>query len=92
MTATRRHSPQPPLHRLTVPAGPADGTGAREEMQGKIKGGGTLWPTKPVCTGVLRDTPPVAARCRASAQCLVLSWVRVCLARPSALQLSGAQA
>lgn len=92
MTAARRQSSLPPVHRLTVPVGPVDGTGTRGKMQGKIKGGGTLWPTKPVCAGVWRGTLPVAARCRASAQCVILSWVRVCFVHPSALQPSEVQA
>ena len=50
MTAARRLSLQPPVHRLTVPAGPVDGTGARGKMQGKIKGRGTIPLETPVCT------------------------------------------
>ena len=56
MTAARRLSLQPPVHRLTVPAGPVDGTGARGKMQGKIKGRGTIPLENPVCTWGWRGT------------------------------------
>lgn len=92
MTAARRQSPQTPVHRLTAPVGPVDGTGARGKMQGKIKGGGTLWPAKPACTGVWRGTPPVAARCRAGAQSAVMPCIRMCFTRCSAMQATEAPA
>lgn len=85
MTVARRQS-SPPVHRLTMPAGPVDGTGARGKMQGKIKGGGTLWPAKPVCTEVWHSTPPVEAPCRARAQCVARPWILVCFARLHAMQ------
>jgi hypothetical protein len=92
MTAARRQSPQPPMHRPTEPAGPVDGTDALGEMQGKIKGGGTLWFAKPVCIGGWRGTPPLAARCRGGAQSAVMPCVRVCLTRCSAMKTTEAPA
>jgi hypothetical protein len=90
MTAARRLSPQPPVHRLTVPAGPVDGTGARGKMQGKIKGRGT-WPLgKPVCTWGWCGTHQEAAACRESAQYRVSIDETVCFARRTAMTLDGA--
>jgi hypothetical protein len=85
MTAARRQSPQ----RLTAPAGPVDGTGAREKMQGKIKGRGT-WPRgNPVCTWGSRSTRQEAAACRESEQCRVSIGAAVCFARRTAVALDG---
>jgi hypothetical protein len=81
MTAARRQSSQPPVHRLTVPAGPVDGTGARGKMQGKIKGGGTRRPQTPVCTRARRGTRQVAARCCARAQARNSAGLATCQAR-----------
>lgn len=90
MTAARRQSPQPPVHRLTAPAGPVDGTGARGKMQGKIKGRGT-WPLEnPVCTWEWSGTRQEAAACRESAQCRICTEETVCFARRTAMALDGA--
>ncbi len=90
MTATLRQSPQPPEHRLTVPAGPVNGTGARGTMQGKIKGRGT-WPLgKPVCTWGWRGTRQETAACRESVQCRSSIGETVCFARRIAMALDGA--
>lgn len=90
MTAARRLSPQPPVHRLTVPAGPVDGTGARGKMQGKIKGRGTRPLGKPVCTWGWRGTRQEAVACREGAQCRVSIGETVCFARRTAMALDGA--
>jgi hypothetical protein len=87
MTAARRQSPQPPVHRLTLPAGPVDGTGAGGKMQGKIKGGGTYGPQTPVCTRAWRSTRQVAARCCARAQTRAATASATCLARRTAPRL-----
>lgn len=89
MTAARRQSPQPPVHRLTVPADPVDGTGARRKMQGKIKGGGT-WPLEiPVCTWGWRGTHQEAAACREGAQCSICIGEGACFALSTAPRLDG---
>jgi hypothetical protein len=90
MTAARRQSPQPPVHRLTVPAGPVDGTGARGKMQGKIKGGGTQQLENPVCTRVWRGTRHGVAACREGAQCRIGIGKAACFALSTALRLDGA--
>lgn len=92
MTAARRQSPQPPVHRLTAPAGPVDGTGARGKMQGKIKGRGTQPLENPVCTWGWRDTCQGAAACRESAQCLSSVAEGACFARWTAPLLDGGAA
>lgn len=90
MTASRRQSPQPPVHRLTVPAGPVDGTGAREKMQGKIKGGGTQPLEDPVCTWGWHGTRQGATACRESAQRRIGIGTGACFARWTAPVLDGA--
>lgn len=87
MTAARRQSPQ----RLTAPAGPVDGTGARGKMQGKIKGGGTHRRQTPVCTRAWRGTLQVAARCCARAQARTAIGLAVCQARHTAPGLDRSQ-
>jgi len=90
MTAARRQSPQPPAHRLTVPAGPVDGKEARKKMQGKIKGRGT-WPLESrVCTWGWRGTRQGAVACCESAQRRVGIDETVCVARRTAMALDGA--
>ena len=89
MTAARRLSPQPPVHRLTVPAGPVDGTGALRKMQGKIKGRGTRPLENPVCTWGWRGTRRGAGACRDSAQCRGGIGEDACFVRPAALLLDG---
>lgn len=90
MTAARWQSPQPPVHRLTVPADPVDDTGARGKMQGKIKGRGT-WPLEsPVCTWGWRGTRQGAVACFESAQRRVGIDETVCFARRTAMALEGA--
>lgn len=89
MTAARRLSLQPPVHRLTVPAGPVDGTGAQGKMQGKIKGRGT-WPLgNIVCTWGWRGTRQGVAACRESAQFRIGIGEDACFVRPAALLLDG---
>ncbi len=90
MTAARWQSPQPPVHRLTVPAGPVDGTDARGKMQGKIKGRDTRPLGKPVCTWGWRGTRQEAAACREGAQCRSSIGETVCFARRVAMALDGA--
>lgn len=90
MTAARRQSPQPPVHRLTAPAGPVDGTGARGKMQGKIKGRGTQPLGKPVCTWGWRGTRQESAACRESAQCRTGIGESACFVRWTAPVLNGA--
>lgn len=90
MTAARRQSSSPPVHRLTVPAGPVDGTGARGKMQGKIKGRGTSLRGKPVCTWGWRGTRQWTAACRESAQCRFGVGEGACYARWTASVLDGA--
>lgn len=89
MTAARRQSSSPPMHRLTVPVGPVDGAGTRGKMQGKIKGRGTRPPENPVCTWGWRGTLQGAAACRESAQCRMGIGESACLARWTALHLDG---
>jgi hypothetical protein len=90
MTAARRQSSLPPVHRLTVSADPVDGTGARGKMQGKIKGGGTSLRGKPVCTWGWRGTRQGTAACRESAQCRFGVGEGACYARWTASVLDGA--
>lgn len=89
MTAARRQSSLPPVHRLTVPAGPVDGTGARGKMQGKIKGRNTQPLGKPVCTWGWRGTRQGAVSCCESSQCRVSIGETVCIARRTAMALDG---
>lgn len=89
MTDARRQSPQPPVHRLTVPAGPVDGTGARGKMQGKIKGRDTRSLGKPVCTWGWRSTHQEVVACRESAQSRVDIGETGCFARCTAMALDG---
>lgn len=90
MTAARRQSSLPPVHRLTVPAGPVDGVNARGKMPGKIKGRGTSLRGKPVCTWGWRGTHQEVAACRESAQYRVSIGETVCFARRTAMALDGA--
>lgn len=90
MTAARRQPSLPPVHRLTLPAGPVDGTGARGEMQGKIKGRGTRPLGNPVCTWVWRGTRQGVAACREGAQCRIDTRKATCFALPAAPGLEGA--
>ena len=90
MTAARRQSPQPPVHLLTAPAGPVDGTGAQGKMQGKIKGRGTSLRGKPVCTWGWRGTNQGAATCREGAQCRIGIGEATCSALSTAPRLDGA--
>lgn len=92
MTAARRQSSLPPVHRLTEPAGPVDGVNARGKMQGKIKGRGTSLRGKPVCTWGWRGTRLGAVACRQSAQCRIGIGEGACLTRPTALVLDGGSA
>lgn len=91
MTAARRQSSLPPVHRLTVSADPVDGAGTRGEMQGKIKGGGTCRPQTPVCTRAWRGTRQVAARCCARAQTRAATALAACHARRTAPGLDRSQ-
>ena len=90
MTAARRQSSLPPVHRLTVPAGPVDGVYSRGKMQGKIKGGGTQPLENPVCTWGWRGTRQGAAACCESAQCLTGIGESACFALWTAPVLDGA--
>lgn len=90
MTAARRQSSSPPVHRLTAPAGSVDGTGARGTMQGKIKGRGTSLRGKPVCTWGWCGTRQWTAACRESAQCRFGVGEGACYARLTASVLDGA--
>lgn len=90
MTAERRQSSPPPMHRLTVPVGPVDGAGTRGKMQGKIKGRGTRPRVKSVCTWGWRGTHQEVAACRESAQYRVSIGETVCFARRTAMALDGA--
>jgi hypothetical protein len=90
MTAARRQSSPPPMHRLTVPVGPVDGAGTRGKMQGKIKGRGTRPRVKSVCTWGWRGTRLGAAACREGVQCRIGIGESACFARRSAMVLDGA--
>jgi hypothetical protein len=90
MTAARRQSSLPPVHRLTEPAGPVDGVNARGKMQGKIKGRGTRPLENPVCTWRWRGTRQWGAACRESAQCRFGVGEGACFARLTASVLDGA--
>ena len=72
----------PPGHRIPVPSG-------RGKMQGKIKGRGTTWREKPVCTWGWRGTRLVAAPCRIDSQGLVGIEESACLARWASTVLDG---
>jgi hypothetical protein len=89
MTAARRQSPSPPMHRLTVPVGPVDGAGTRGKMQGKIKGRGTQPLENPVCTWGWRGTRQGAAACCESAQRCIGIGEGACFARLAAPVLDG---
>ena len=89
MTAARRQSSSPPMHRLTVPVGPVDGAGTRGKMQGKIKGRGTRPLENPVCTWGWRGTRQEAAACRECVQRRIGIGESLCLARWTALHLDG---
>ena len=79
MTVARRQSSLPPVHRLTVPAGPVDGANARGKMQGKIKGRGTRPLENPVCTWGWRGTlNPGHRAARARNAAWALAKVRAC--------------
>lgn len=90
MTAARRQSSSPPMHRLTVPVGPVDGAGTWGKMQGKIKGRGTQPPESTVCTWVWHGTRRRAAACRESAQSSFGIGEGVCIARSTGPVLDGA--
>lgn len=90
MTTARRLPSLPPVHRLTVPVVPVDGTGARGRMQGKIKGRGTWLLGNPVCTWGWRCTRQWTAACRESAQCRFGVGEGACFARLTASVLDGA--
>ena len=90
MTAARRQSSLPPVHRLTVPASPVDGVNARGKMQGKIKGRRTSLLGKPVCTWGWRGTRQWTAACRAGALCRFGVGEGACFARLTASVLDGA--
>lgn len=75
----------PPGHRIPVLSG-------REKMQGKIKGRGTLWREKAVCTWGWRGTRRVAAPCRVVHQCLAGIQQSACYARLTATGLDGGTA
>ncbi len=89
MTAARRQSSLPPVHRLTVPTGPVDRVNARGKMQGKIKGGGTRPLGKPVCTWMWRGTRKGVAACREGAQCRIGIGKATCFALSTAPVLDG---
>ena len=89
MTAARRQSSPPPMHRLTVPVGPVDGAGTRGKMQGKIKGRGTQPLENLVCTWGWRGTRQGTAACRESAQCRMGIGEGACFARLTAPVLDG---
>ena len=83
MTAARRQSSSPPMHRLTVPVGPVDGAGTWGKMQGKIKGRGTQPLENLVCTWGWRGTRQWTAACRESAQS------RICIGEATCFALSS---
>jgi len=89
MTAARRQSSLPPVHRLTEPAGPVDGVNARGKMQGKIKGRSTQPLENLVCTWGWRGTRLRAAACRKSAQHRFGIGESACFGRLAALALDG---
>ena len=89
MTAARWLSPQPPVHRLTVPVGPVDGAGTRGKMQGKIKGRGTRPLENPVCTWGWRGTRQGSVACREGTQFLIGIREVTCLALSTAPRLDG---
>ncbi len=89
MTTARRLPSLPPVHRLTVPVVPVDGTGARGRMQGKIKGRGTQPLENPVCTWGWRGTRQGAAACCESAQRCIGIGEGACFARLAAPVLDG---
>ena len=79
------------MHRLNVPVGPVDDTGARGKMQGKIKGPGTQWPQSTVCTRAWRGTRQVAARCCPRAQVRTAVGLAGCQAHRNVLELDRSQ-
>lgn len=89
MTAARRQSSLPPVHRLTVLAGPVDDVNARGKMQGKIKGRGTQPLENHVCTWGWRGTRQGAAACCESAQRCIGIGEGACFARLAAPVLDG---
>lgn len=72
----------PPRHRSPVPSG-------RGKVQGKIKGHGTLWRRKRVCTWGWRGTPILAAPCRWLHQSRVGIDEAACLLRRRTAGLEG---
>lgn len=72
----------PPGHRIPVPPG-------RGKVQGKIKGRGTSWRRKRVCTWGWRGTPILAAPCRCLCQSRVSMEEAACLLRRRAMGLEG---
>jgi hypothetical protein len=72
----------PSGHRVPVPSG-------RGKMQGKIKGRGTVWRRKRVCTWSWRDTPILAAPCRCLRQSRIGIEEAACLLRRRAMSLEG---
>jgi len=72
----------PPGHRIPVPSG-------RGKMQGKIKGRGTVWRRKRVCTWGWLDTPILAAPCRCLRQSRIGIEEAACLLRRRAMSLEG---
>jgi len=79
------HRAAPPGHRIPVPSG-------RGKMQGKIKGRGTSFREKAVCTWGWRGTRLGVAACREGAQCRTGVGEITCFARRTALALDGAAA
>lgn len=72
----------PPGHRRPVPSG-------RGKVQGKIKGHGTAWRRKRVCTWGWRGTPILTAPCRWLRQSRVSIEEGACLLRLHAMGLEG---
>ena len=72
----------PPGHHIPVPSG-------RGKMQGKIKGRGTTWRQKRVCTWGWRGTPIPTARCRWLHQSRIGIEGATCLLRRHAMGLEG---
>lgn len=89
MTAARRQSSLPPVHRLTVSTGPVDGVNARGKTQGKIKGRGTQPLENLVCTWGWRGTRQWTAACRESAQSRIGIGESAYFGRLAALALDG---